>query len=147
MKAPTCASICGVVGLSVFGVAYDTGLFGTPDGFDHSAPVKVPVLTPASTTATVATSLFSQGHDTITGAEFTAPLQPITDVALFVRPRPANPRGWAPGTAEWRVPFTFPIRDRRSPGLAVRVCPEGVENIAGTPKVSGRGGFGAGAAS
>jgi hypothetical protein len=38
------------VGLSGFGVAYDSGVFGTPDGHDHSAVISVS----ANTGSTVA---------------------------------------------------------------------------------------------
>ncbi len=43
------ASIWGLIGLTSFGVAYDSGLFGVPDGHDHSA-----VLSIAGSTGTVA---------------------------------------------------------------------------------------------
>lgn len=35
------APVFGLVGLTAFGVAYDAGLLGTPDGHDHSAVVSV----------------------------------------------------------------------------------------------------------
>jgi hypothetical protein len=35
------ASICGLIGLTGFGVAHDCGLFGVPDGHDHSATVSI----------------------------------------------------------------------------------------------------------
>lgn len=41
MKTPSQPAIYGVVGLAAFGVAYDSGLFGHPDGYDHSAVVTV----------------------------------------------------------------------------------------------------------
>ena len=37
------SSVFGLVGLTAFGVAYDSGLFGTPDGFDHSAVIAISV--------------------------------------------------------------------------------------------------------
>ena len=43
------ASIFGLLGLTAFGVVYDSGLFGTPDGYDHSAFISI-----ASSTGTVA---------------------------------------------------------------------------------------------
>jgi hypothetical protein len=36
MYKPSRAPIFGLVGLTAFGVAYDSGLFGTPDGFENS---------------------------------------------------------------------------------------------------------------
>lgn len=49
MHKPSRAYISGLVGLTAFGVAYDSGLFGTPDGYDHSAMISV-----ASSTGTLA---------------------------------------------------------------------------------------------
>jgi hypothetical protein len=44
MRKPPCpASIYGPVGLTAFAVAYDAGLFGMPDGFDHSALISISV--------------------------------------------------------------------------------------------------------
>ena len=40
--------VYGLVGLTAFGVTYDAGLFGTPDGHDHSAVISV-AATAAST--------------------------------------------------------------------------------------------------
>jgi hypothetical protein len=42
----------GLVGLTAFGVAYDCGLFGTPDGYDHSALIAISV-TPSTGTLNV----------------------------------------------------------------------------------------------
>jgi hypothetical protein len=42
-KPPYPASIYGLVGLTAFGVAYDAGLFGATDGFDHSALISISV--------------------------------------------------------------------------------------------------------
>jgi hypothetical protein len=36
MRRPARGLIYGMAGLTLFGVAYDSGLFGTPDAFDHS---------------------------------------------------------------------------------------------------------------
>jgi hypothetical protein len=38
-------SIYGIIGLTVFGVAYDSGFFGSQDGYDHSAIVSIPAST------------------------------------------------------------------------------------------------------
>jgi hypothetical protein len=45
MHKPSRISIYGVLGLTAFGVGYDCGLFGPPDGFDHSAVISVPAST------------------------------------------------------------------------------------------------------
>jgi hypothetical protein len=37
-----------VAGLTLFGVAYDSGLFGTPDGHDHSVVVSITPSTASS---------------------------------------------------------------------------------------------------
>jgi hypothetical protein len=42
-KPPCPVSIYGLVGLTAFGVAYDAGLFGASDGFDHSALISIAV--------------------------------------------------------------------------------------------------------
>jgi hypothetical protein len=44
------ASVYGLVGLTAFGVAYDSGLFGPPDGHDHSALIAI-FITPSTGTA------------------------------------------------------------------------------------------------
>jgi hypothetical protein len=49
MHAPLRWSVYGLVGLAGFGVAYDSGSFGPPDGFDHSAVVTVTVATSSVT--------------------------------------------------------------------------------------------------
>ena len=41
MHKPSRVSIYGVVGLATFGAVYDCGLFGAPDGYDHSAPISI----------------------------------------------------------------------------------------------------------
>ncbi len=38
-------SICSLVGITAFGVTYDSGFFGPPDGHDHSAVISMPVST------------------------------------------------------------------------------------------------------
>jgi hypothetical protein len=43
------ASIYGLIGLTAFGVAYDSGLFGPTDGHDHSAVVSMPLTAGTST--------------------------------------------------------------------------------------------------
>jgi hypothetical protein len=48
------ASIYGLVGLTAFGVAYDCGLFGAPDGYDHSA-----VLSMMPSTGSLAMPMYS----------------------------------------------------------------------------------------
>jgi hypothetical protein len=41
MHRPSHVVTYGVVGLAGFGIAYDCGLFGPPDGHDHSAVVAI----------------------------------------------------------------------------------------------------------
>jgi hypothetical protein len=41
MQKASHASIYGLIGLTGFGVAYDCGLFGIPDGHDHSALISI----------------------------------------------------------------------------------------------------------
>jgi hypothetical protein len=54
------ASVYSVIGLTALGVGYDSGLFGTPDGHDHSALVSVAV----STGATVSTITYINNNVT-----------------------------------------------------------------------------------
>lgn len=69
MRKPYPATIYAAVGLTAFGVGYDSGLFGTPDGHNHSAPVSFAVA--GATGASV-----SNVHVTnnITGDEVVFPL-------------------------------------------------------------------------
>jgi hypothetical protein len=41
MHKPSRAAIYGVIGLAGFGVGYDCGLFGPPDGHDHSVLISI----------------------------------------------------------------------------------------------------------
>jgi hypothetical protein len=56
MYKPSHASIFGLVGLTAFGVAYDSGLFGTPDGHDHSAVIAISV---AASTGSLAIPMYA----------------------------------------------------------------------------------------
>ena len=49
-------SVFGLVGLTAFGVAYDSGLFGAPDGHDHSALI---LLSIAPSTGTLNVPMYS----------------------------------------------------------------------------------------
>lgn len=64
------ASIWGLIGLTSFGVAYDSGLFGVPDGHDHSA-----VLSVAASTGSIASvnSIIAYTPNTITGDDIAMP--------------------------------------------------------------------------
>jgi hypothetical protein len=70
---PSSLLIYGGIGLTTFGVAYDSGFFGTPDGHDHSVMF-------AATTATGSVSSVSISGGTlvtvsnVTGDEIVAPL-------------------------------------------------------------------------
>ena len=57
------AAIYGLVGLTAFGVAYDCGFFGTPDGHDHSAFIAISI---APSTGTVNMPMYSV-VDNVTG--------------------------------------------------------------------------------
>jgi hypothetical protein len=72
MHTPSRVSIYGVIGLAGFGVGYDSGLFGTPDGYDHSAVVSI---APSSGTVTVSGGV---GYVTqaVTGEDIAVPLPP-----------------------------------------------------------------------
>jgi hypothetical protein len=56
MQKASHASIYGLIGLTGFGVAYDCGLFGTPDGHDHSALISI---ASASSTGTLGTPMYA----------------------------------------------------------------------------------------
>jgi hypothetical protein len=45
MHKPSSVLIYGGLGLTAFGVAYDSGWLGRPDGHDHSAIVAIPAAT------------------------------------------------------------------------------------------------------
>ena len=57
------APVFGLVGLTAFGVGYDAGLFGTPDGHDHSALVSFAVSTGATVTAIHFVTVNTTGED------------------------------------------------------------------------------------
>jgi hypothetical protein len=52
-------SVFGLAVLTGFGVAYDSGLFGTPDGYDHSAVISI-----APSTSTVSMSMYAVMNNT-----------------------------------------------------------------------------------
>jgi hypothetical protein len=54
MQKASHASIYGLIGLTGFGVAYDCGLFGIPDGHDHSALISI-----ASATGTLGMPMYA----------------------------------------------------------------------------------------
>jgi hypothetical protein len=71
MRKPTAMLIYGGIGLTSFGVAYDSGFLGTPDGRDHSA-----VFAPPAATSSVS-QIIGAGYsvvNNITGDEVMAPL-------------------------------------------------------------------------
>jgi hypothetical protein len=65
MYKPGYGAICGVVGVTLFGAAYDAGLFGSPDGQSHVVLVTVT----ASTTSNAAGGVIYQ-YDNVTGQDF-----------------------------------------------------------------------------
>ena len=71
---PPAILIYGGISLAGFGVAYDSGLFGVPDGYDHSAVVLI-----AGSTGTVAPAggqIVSYTPNTITGDDIAMPRPP-----------------------------------------------------------------------
>jgi hypothetical protein len=72
MHKPSRVSIYGVLGLAGFGVGYDCGLFGTPDGYDHSAVISIP----ASTTTVTMSNGLVYVTQAVTGEDITVPLPP-----------------------------------------------------------------------
>jgi hypothetical protein len=65
MHKPSQASVYGIVGLTFFGVGYDCGLFGNPDGHDHSAVISVASAS-SSSSVSIGYTYLSNG---ITGEE------------------------------------------------------------------------------
>jgi hypothetical protein len=86
MRRPARGLIYGTAGLTLFGVAYDTGLFGTPDGFDHSTVVSLT----AAFTATTSFATYFTAINMVTGkAEAPVPAYWMDNLVEYgTEPRP-----------------------------------------------------------
>jgi hypothetical protein len=73
MHTPSRVSIYGALGLACFGAGYDCGLFGSPDGHDHSAVISIPAST-GTVTMSAGVIYFTQA---VTGQDVAVPL-PVT---------------------------------------------------------------------
>jgi hypothetical protein len=71
MQTPSRVSLYSVIGLVGFGVAYDSGLFGTPDGHDHSAMISI---SSSTTSSVVVSGGVVYGLNAVTGDDFAVPL-------------------------------------------------------------------------
>jgi len=71
MHAPSKFSIYGALSVASLGVAYDSGLFGPADGFDHSAPFMVGARSTGS--VSISNGIVTMS-DTGTGQDFAVPL-------------------------------------------------------------------------
>ena len=71
MHKPSAVLIYSGIGLTSFGVAYDSGFFGTTDGHDHSAVFAAPGAT--GTVSSVSGVIYTAVNN-ITGDAVVAPL-------------------------------------------------------------------------
>src|SRR5271169_1309945 len=70
MHKPSRVAIYGVIGLAGFGVGYDCGLFGPPDGHDHSAIISI-TTSSGTITGPITAVLIAQN---VTGEGITVPM-------------------------------------------------------------------------
>jgi hypothetical protein len=82
MRIATRPTIYVLAGLTIFGVAYDGGLFGTPDGSDHSAVMSIT----AGSTGPAGPSAYVQNTIAGDGVAVTPP------ILGKVRRKPVAPR-------------------------------------------------------
>ena len=70
MDKPSRGAVYGVLGLAGFGVLYDCGLFGPPDGHDHSAAISI---APSTGSLTISSGVFFVSQNN-TGEDIAVPL-------------------------------------------------------------------------